>query len=1402
MVAAMVVGILSVTAVHSKTITFSPIFVGASINQSYNFTITSGAGSATINEVRITKPADFSEIYCLNANPVGGWSCAANGTRASLTYVEFTGGELAAGALMSINITATSAAGAANYTFDVRTQGTGEAANTSKVNVTVDAHPPMVDLVNVSDGTTVLSRNEMNGFFFLKNTTTGIIFVINVTDNSSGMAQGAVNFYYNVSNLSVTSPLLINYRNDSTANVSVFAASNGSYGQLGLYNVTLNISALPTLNGSRVAFMIVANDSVHNGNVSNASVVTSSYVYNFTIDAVAPQFVDVIITNQSLNASTARGINITSVLTSKVEYILNSSLFLNLSVLVRDDGGSGTVKVEVMNRTGGFMLLDLLTGANGSSTQTTWKINATTNVSGGNGNYNISDLVVGFAGDGLYNITFRATDNVSNVNNTYNFTVKVDDTPPTVSVTTYNLTSVLAAGNVTLSNTTLNNTGFVLRVITSDDINNNTANVSVEGNLGLRYNFTYESGTSSGTSVWNLTVQATTLINITNFCTFGSTASTFGPDASTCNFQFNVSDVMGRNNGSINLTIAVDGLIPSVLRISPVSLTKNYTGTAVINVSVNDTVGPISNVSFRIRKNMTAEGSIEGFYNNTHINVTNVTNWIPMTLGTGSNTLFVVNGTWNFTVNLTALNFSEDINYTIEFNITDSVGRQNTSVNVSNVVFDSSAPTNITVMSGLDVLATNSFQKAMFNVTANATEITSGLLNVSFRIENNSFNWPWVDGIQVVTALTAGQGFNASQWNFTHWGGEATNATNGNFTLRLNVTDTAGNQNTSVTINFTIDTIVPAVEFVYPGNNQNQSGNFTVNASVIESNINTVRLRWENGTITNGNSNNGTFGNNPMTYNLSGSRANATFTNLTDGSRPLMFDSNYTIRLNVTDKAGNINDTVYIQLVLDNTPAKVVAQFPAANSIQTGNFLVNMTFNDNLTVAGTSAASVVNSSNINSSAYRIENNTFNGSWTGMPNVSTDFAVGNVDRNRTNATFTFAGVANGRYDIRFWVNDTAGNQNSSVLITNVTLDNIAPGVAVSIVNVSPAASGGTGLSGTISFNATVTDNLPLNISIANDTTVISTASIATYGVFYRFENATHTLNWTSMSTPSFFNTVHNNTGVEHKAVFNASNITTTLADGDYTVRINATDIAGNQNTTQTMSITVQNGGSKVRATNLTFQGGFVTGSDTNQTSPTFLVNTTTNATCLYSIDTPVTNYDYFLPQTSSNTMGNNISRQHSTALGFRPDRAANGYSTYYVCKDVGGNFTATDGATSTFTFGVDTRNFFNITMGSGGTNKVRGDYFAVGWNSFTLPKTTLLSNTGVPTNYNVTNVLSSLGNSRLTTANFTVLYAHNGSDWAVYRVGGGANTFSNFTADTPTATYYLNITVDNERLEIN
>jgi len=1380
-VVALVVGILYVSGVTTTNPqSFTPRWVQASAaNASINITITNSAGE-NMRRADITRPGTVGSIDC-GVNLPGTWVC----TKTSTTIIKFTDSTgVAAGSSVSFNLNVTSPTAGGNHSFQVDTFNSGDAnGTTTNINLSTDGDSPYVTLVNVTDGTNVLAAT--NGLYFLSNTTRGLIFVINATDNASGI--GRVALYYNLSGYGGVGIVSIpDHRGTNGTNVSSVVASNASYGTANLFNVTLNDYTLK--NGSTFAFTILVNDTVGNGNVSNSSNSTavSTFAYNFTIDTVPPQFVDILVSNQSsLNAvNSIRAINASATFGSTSKYIVNSTVLLNISALVRgDDGGSGTVRANILNRSSSRVNMSLLTGTNGSaSQQTTWSLNTS--------NLNITDLVTGFSGDRQYNVSVHVYDNVSNVNNTYNYVVEVDDTPPTGSVTT----NITQDGKLSEANATLNiatNATFNITLTTSNNIDNTTKNISVFGNKGFIFNLTYLSGSPSGTSSWVIAVGndtgAGSLTNITT-ANLSRLCDLTANDNSQCNLRFNFSDVLGRYNDTINLTVYVDAIPPNVSIASPVSFTTNYSTTVMINVSVNDSIGPIRNVSYRWR-NSTAFAGSEG----TQAGGNNVSNWIPLTFNSGSNAVANTQGYWNATLTISNL---LDGNYSIELNATDSAARQNATIFIGNIIFDSTRPYNISIKSP----AANSFHKdnATFtgwtttNITAVANETRdsftnstqSGLLNVSFRLENSTVNFSWVPAnIGILQALANGRLYSPDRFNITHIDGQTTNASNGNFTLRLNVTDTAGNQNTSVTINVTIDTIPPsAISFVLPTIPANKTGNFSVNVTALDSNVGTVQFRWVNdssaavllsrrGEWT------------PMS-SLNLTLFNGTFTNLTDNYMSFL-DGNYSIEANVTDKAG-WNLTTFIQIILDRTSPAVQLVSSAGNSIPP-NSILNSSFVVNVTVNDTGNWNMnlgnINTTNLNGSpSFSLINrssSTISSNATIMK--APDLSPGG---NYSNATFTFSQVPNGVYDINITTNDTAGNVNTTI-IANITLDNTAPSVRV--INTSPTPGAGNSVSGTIVINASITDNIYFGPNGIDNQSVVVTF-----------------VNLTPLTNRSFRMTRNNDGKLD---LWNVSVNTANLVDGEYQVYVNTTDKAGNRNATESITITVQNGLGVNTLYNLSFLNGFVSGKTNtiSSRSPILTINTSSSATCKYSLDPLSRPLNYsVLPSTTTGT-----GLFHNGTLG---NSVLDGAHTVdWLCQDSQGYFvpqTNTSLSVSSGTFTFDTTSNWNVTIPGQTDASSAGTYFQPatsgqpsGWVSFVLAtgplaSSTLASATG---GYNVTNVLASLM-AGTAAGNFTRIYAYTAStnSWETFIVGSSGNTFINFTNQT---TYWINVTAI-ERIEVS
>lgn len=1289
----LIAGALYVLAAHDPSAsTISPSWAAAGENQSYNLTISNAAGGEDITTIEVDKPNDYTGIFFLNGVPAG---CTVNTNSTSSNYVKLTTCSVAAGSSITLNLTATTAPTAGTYNFALLTNDGISPDNTTLISTSVDTTAPLVDFVSVDDGTNTISTvASLDGSNFLSNAS-DITFTFTSSDSESGVAS--VTFYYNNSNSSddVTP---INIATPATYDAATAMSGSGTY--------TSTLTAANIFNGTRVVFVVVANDTVRNGNLSAFGTGVS---YNFTVDAAAP-VLSIPNINETLGTDDAT-----------VDNITKSTTLHAINVTVKDDGGSGVLNVTILNTsTGEWVQMSTISS----------------------GVYSVisSFADIGLSTAGLNNISYRATDNVSNV--AYlNFTVTVDDTDPAFTSVASNLTT---GNNVTTNVVSINSTlSFTLNV--ADNLDNTTQNITVQGNVGSIFNMTMVSGDTATGAVYTYIVQNLTV----DFCAIANT------DGAKCNIMFMAYDVIGRST-TTNLTITVDVANANVSISSPA--VGNYSGQLVIGAFANDTIGPIANISFRWANGTKTGGADEGM---------NYSNWMPFsattTLTSGVNSFENVSGYWQIAFVTTSL---VEGNYSIEFNVTDEIGNSNTTEYVDSIVIDYTAPT-IEVKNP----ATNSFHKEGFtlNITVNDTitgalnNMVSNITSVTYRRENSTTDVSdWTD----MTALSSNPD---GSTNYTA-NIAIDSVENGNYSFSFNATDYSGNSYTGAIINVTLDTVVPSgLTFVYPTDNLNQTGNFTVNVTFTESDPQTVAYRWVN------DSSGSTETQHRSAWITMSRESNtayfsATFTNMTDDSFNFL-DGNYSIELNVTDMAG-WNSTSSIQLVLDNTVPVVVAVAPSINTFKTTDFVINVTINDTASwnpnmglPSGTNIVDSVTAILINTSGSRDTGNSVSVTMT----EPTTAAEGNY----SNATFTFTDVANGVFDINISVTDTAGNTNYTIL-TNVSLDNSAP--SVSVLNTTPLSTAGA-LTGAVWFNATITDNLGFGPNGLDNTSVNMTVILVSSGAIV---NSTATLTRATGSID----------------MWNASFSTTTLADGDYYFYVNATDKTGNSNSSEYILVNVQNGATSI-SVNRTIDGGYFSGISTNDGTPTVLINTSERAICKYAFNSePVQPYYEYLTSTMTQTGAvGGYAYQHSAALGSQND--ASSYNFHYACVDNKGNTTAPMGEIRTLTFGVDTRGLYNITI-PGATDGNWPNYWSAApssWHSFSLSGIALASTSlSTAATYNTTQVLASVD------GNYNRVYAYNASSdgWQVFIAGVAGNTLVNFTGHT---IYWINVTTQ-DRLELN
>ncbi len=164
----------------------------------------------------------------------------------------------------------------------------------------------------------------------------------------------------------------------------------------------------------------------------------------------------------------------------------------------------------------------------------------------------------------------------------------------------------------------------------------------------------------------------------------------------------------------------------------------------------------------------------------------------------------------------------------------------------------------------------------------------------------------------------------------------ALGCSNGQCLLAATAADKADNRNTAV-YNLLTDDLNPNADLVAPQNKANISGLFSLRVSVVDIIANISSVKAINGTAI-------------YTMSLfSGTEGNGTY-NLTIDSRTLP-NGPANFRLNATDKAGNYNDTIELNVTIDNMPPKALGfnGIVAANATIARNATINVTASDNIT---------------------------------------------------------------------------------------------------------------------------------------------------------------------------------------------------------------------------------------------------------------------------------------------------------------------------------------------------------------------------------------------------------------------------------------------------------------------
>ncbi|WP_340819671.1 PGF-pre-PGF domain-containing protein [Methanolobus sp. WCC4] len=697
-----------------------------------------------------------------------------------------------------------------------------------------------------------------------------------VTDYGSNITEHSVNSTLNftandsvaITSLNLTFPSGITFDNSSASNYDLTGFENVSAS-----NVSFSGNVLSISNGTNIIVHggTVFSIDLHGANLSYSwgSLTNTTYSFNLNTSAT-PSDVAIYLTIDGEPSVTA--VNYTL---SPQTWVKNgTTLYFNASIT---DAASGvknaTVDITSVNASAGVINLDLFS------------------------NYWINSSFMVSATDGQHDLPITSYDNVSHVNNSVNFTVWVDNTEPTVTLNTFGDTPTWVNNGTTITlNTTVDDgsgSGLLSVSVDGSNVNDSLGSVSMSSSGGYWINDTMIVGTSTQGSV---AVPVTATDNVSNV------------------------------NNSVSFNVWVDNVAPVVTAISPVSSDPwvNNGSTIYLNVSAVDTGG--SNAS----------------------NISSVT--VDVSSVNASATAILTNSAGDYWTN-SSLTVASPSEGSIDLQITseDNASNVNNSVNLTLNV-DNTAPvvSNTVVSYPSGYSAVNSSGTVLLNLSA--TDVRSGINSSSVQVNvsglNSSLTWETLSS-------AGGDDYTLSVI--------VNNSSTGTVILPVSVSDNATNVNTSQTFSVVLDNSAPLVTGISP-----DGTGWLINGSTLDINVSSTDVGSAGmGSVTVDTSDASATSAAILTNSVGNYWTNSSLTILTSNEG--------TINLTVSsyDNLSNVNTSVNLTVKVDNTDpiftnTEAVYQAGMSAVSDGGTVVLNVTVTDVL--SGINASSVeVNASGLNSS---------------------------------------------------------------------------------------------------------------------------------------------------------------------------------------------------------------------------------------------------------------------------------------------------------------------------------------------------------------------------------------------------------------------------------------------------
>lgn len=294
---------------------------------------------------------------------------------------------------------------------------------------------------------------------------------------------------------------------------------------------------------------------------------------------------------------------------------------------------------------------------------------------------------------------------------------------------------------------------------------------------------------------------------------------------------------------------------------------------------------------------------------------------------------------------------------------------------------------------------TSPSNNTMINGTVNIIGTASDDNFNSYKLEYGSGSSP-TSWTQIATSTSPVTNSTLASWN-------ATPLTDGTYTVRLTVTDKAGNSTTN-SILIVKDGTLPTGNITAPLANTYDAGSVIITGTASDSNFNNFQVDYGAGTS-------------PTTWNsIANSTKPVTNNVLATWNTSLLANGQYTIRLTVTDKAGN-NKVTTVSVQVDNTKPAVTFTSPSSGQKVNGSVTIGGSGTDNM------------------------------AFDKMDLTVTKYGTSNVQdlgiQSGTNVTWNWdsSKVSDGEYVLALTGYDKAGNSSSTQL--NVKVENIPVGMGL-------------------------------------------------------------------------------------------------------------------------------------------------------------------------------------------------------------------------------------------------------------------------------------------------------------------------------------------------------------------